>query len=79
MHFLDVLSVWFGLNKSDSINRLIQLSVIQLSSGHCNTWFLWDLEEWDIVTECHVVKQGPKISQNNNVIYYLNGSLLYSR
>jgi len=27
--------VWAGPDRSDSINRLIQLSVIQLSGGHC--------------------------------------------
>jgi len=29
------LSVWLEPGKSDSVNQLIQLSVIQLSGGHC--------------------------------------------
>jgi hypothetical protein len=29
-----------GLGQSDSINRLIQLTVIQLSGGHCIKYFL---------------------------------------
>jgi hypothetical protein len=36
MIFIDVLDVRSGLGQSDSINRLIQLTVIELSGGHCN-------------------------------------------
>jgi hypothetical protein len=36
------ISVWTGPEKSDSINRLIQLSVIQLSGGHCICiWYMF--------------------------------------
>ncbi len=30
------IPVWLGQDKTDSISRLIQLSVIQLSGGHCS-------------------------------------------
>ncbi len=37
MNFIDVYTSLIGTSKSDSINQLIQLSVIQLSGGYCNS------------------------------------------
>jgi hypothetical protein len=30
------IPIWWGLGQTDSINQLIQLTVIQLSGGHCS-------------------------------------------